>query len=112
MKTSRQMKRALILMSCLVGMSMIQAQNTLFTLLKSKDTGIDFKNEIVDTKEHNILIYSNYYGGAGVGVGDFNRDGRDDLAAIVSGSSEVAIYLANTNNGFALSPNPTARMNA
>lgn len=73
------MKRALILMSCLAGMSMMQAQNTLFTLLKSKDTGIDFKNEIVDTKEHNILIYSNYYGGAGVGVGDFNRDGRPDL---------------------------------
>ncbi len=73
------MKRALIFMSCLVGLSMMRAQSTLFTLLKPKDTGIEFKNEIVDTKEHNILIYSNYYGGAGVGVGDFNRDGRPDL---------------------------------
>ena len=66
-------------MSCLVGMSLLHAQSTLFTLLKSKDTGIDFNNKIVDTQEHNILIYSNYYGGAGVGVGDFNRDGKPDL---------------------------------
>ena len=58
---------------------MVWAQSALFTLLKSKDTGIEFKNEVVDAKEHNNLIYSNYYGGAGVGVGDFNRDGRPDI---------------------------------
>ena len=73
------MKRVLIFVSCLLGISMVWAQSALFTLLKSKDTGIEFKNEVVDAKEHNILIYSNYYGGAGVGVGDFNRDGRPDI---------------------------------
>ncbi len=73
------MRRALIFVSCFIGMSILRAQSTLFTLLESNETGITFNNEIVDTKEHNILIYSNYYGGAGVGVGDFNRDGRPDL---------------------------------
>ena len=56
-----------------------QNDQKLFTRLKSKDTKVTFENTIVDKKEHNILIYSNYYGGAGVGVGDFNKDGLADL---------------------------------
>ena len=55
------------------------ASGTLFTLLDQEHSGIDFENTLVDTKEHNILIYSNYYGGAGVGVGDFNKDGLTDI---------------------------------
>ncbi len=56
-----------------------QHNQPLFTLLKSETTGITFENTLVDTKEHNILIYSNYYGGAGVGVGDFDNDGLQDI---------------------------------
>lgn len=51
----------------------------LFTLLDSSHTGVDFENTIEDTKESNILLYANYYGGAGVGVGDFNNDGLQDV---------------------------------
>ncbi len=50
-----------------------------FTLLKATQTGIDFNNKIQDNKESNILLYANFYGGAGVGVGDFNNDGLQDL---------------------------------
>ena len=50
-----------------------------FTLLSPRESGIDFNNKIKDTKNRNILIYSNFYGGAGVGVGDFNNDGLQDL---------------------------------
>ena len=53
--------------------------NELFTLLSSGETGINFKNTIYDTKESNILIYSNYYGGAGVAIGDLNNDGLQDI---------------------------------
>lgn len=56
-----------------------QDNKPLFSLLGSETTGITFENTLVDTKEHNILIYSNYYGGAGVGVGDFNNDGLQDI---------------------------------
>ena len=50
-----------------------------FTQLPGKKTGIRFKNVLKDLPAHNILVYSNYYGGAGVGVGDFNKDGLPDL---------------------------------
>lgn len=50
-----------------------------FTLLQSSETGIDFSNTIKDTKEANILLYNNFYGGAGVGTGDFNNDGLPDI---------------------------------
>lgn len=59
--------------------SFCEAQEKLFELVPSSNTNIKFNNKIVDTKEANILIYSNFYGGAGVGVGDFNKDGLQDL---------------------------------
>ncbi len=51
----------------------------LFTLLDPNQTNIRFNNEVYDTRDHSILIYSNYYGGAGVGVGDINNDGLQDI---------------------------------
>ena len=55
------------------------AQQTGFQLLSAKASGIQFENTVTDEVEHNILIYSNYYGGAGVGVADFNQDGLQDI---------------------------------
>jgi len=51
----------------------------LFTLLHPDYTQVRFNNVIKDTKEANITIYSNYYGGAGVGIADINNDGLQDL---------------------------------
>lgn len=56
-----------------------KATPKLFTLLSSNDTGIDFNNIIKDDKDKNIFAYANFYGGAGVGVGDFNNDGLQDI---------------------------------
>ncbi|MBG6130304.1 hypothetical protein IWQ47_001613 [Aquimarina sp. EL_43] len=50
-----------------------------FSILDSSHSGVTFSNTIKDTKERNILKYANFYGGAGVGVGDFNNDGLQDL---------------------------------
>ncbi|WP_020528986.1 VCBS repeat-containing protein [Flexithrix dorotheae] len=54
-------------------------EGKLFKLVSPKHSGISFSNDIIDTRAHSILIYSNYYGGAGVGIGDINNDGLPDL---------------------------------
>ncbi|RMG75588.1 MAG: hypothetical protein D6722_00740, partial [Bacteroidetes bacterium] len=66
------------LLLCL-GTGLLTAQTTRFSRLSQQASGIDFVNQLEDTPEHNILIYSNYYGGAGVGIGDLNNDGLPDL---------------------------------
>lgn len=52
---------------------------TLFTLLGSEDTGIDFINEVVNQKKFNIFKYRNFYNGGGVAIGDINNDGLPDI---------------------------------
>jgi len=46
---------------------------------KLEDTGIDFENKVVDTKDFNIFTYRNFYNGGGVAVGDINNDGLPDV---------------------------------
>lgn len=57
----------------------IRAQNTLFELIDAKDSGIEFANTIEDSDESNILIYEQFYSGAGVAVGDLNNDGLPEI---------------------------------
>jgi len=56
-----------------------QTNQTLFTKLNSSHTNIHFNNKLKDTKEASIMQYSNYYGGGGVGIGDINNDGLQDI---------------------------------
>ena len=56
-----------------------QDQQTLFRKLDPKKSHILFNNELRDTRDANIMIYSNFYGGAGVGIGDINNDGLQDI---------------------------------
>jgi len=59
--------------------SIFSQNKKLFTLLPSDKTEINFNNKIKDDSKKNILLYANFYGGAGVGVGDFNNDGLEDI---------------------------------
>jgi hypothetical protein len=52
-------------------------EKNLFSLMN--DTGIQFSNEVRDTKELNILNYRNFYNGGGVAIGDINNDGFADV---------------------------------
>ena len=63
----------------IVFFNITMAQDKVFELMSSDYTGIHFNNQIQDQKDHNILLYANYYGGAGVGIADFDNDGFQDV---------------------------------
>jgi len=51
----------------------------LFDLLPPEKTGVIFNNIIEETDSFNILFDEYIYNGGGVGIGDFNNDGFQDL---------------------------------
>lgn len=53
--------------------------NPLFTLLSEKQTGVNYLNNITEDDSLNVLRYEYLYNGAGVGVADFNNDGKPDI---------------------------------
>src|SRR5580700_10570843 len=71
-------------------------KDTLFQLLPSSETGIDFNNKVEDTKEFNIFKYRNFYNGAGVAIGDVNNDGKPDIF-FTSNEHENKLYLNKGN---------------
>lgn len=56
-----------------------EKQETLFTLLPSTETGVDFINHVENQKNFNIFKYRNFYNGGGVAIGDINNDGLSDI---------------------------------
>jgi hypothetical protein len=59
--------------------SKTENNSTLFELLSSEKTKIDFINNITYSNEFNIYTYRNFYNGGGVGLGDVNNDGLLDI---------------------------------
>lgn len=54
-------------------------KKTLFEKIPSSRSGIYFNNEIVENDSINPLDVVNIYNGGGVGIGDFNNDGLQDI---------------------------------
>jgi hypothetical protein len=54
-------------------------ERQLFTLLPASQTGIHFNNKITETDSMNPMNHINIYNGGGVGIGDFNGDGLQDI---------------------------------
>jgi hypothetical protein len=52
---------------------------TLFQKIDSSHSGIKFNNLIVENDSINPLDMLNIYNGGGVGIGDFNKDGKQDI---------------------------------
>ena len=65
---------------CILILALVSCkEKTLFTLLSSSHTGIYFNNAIVESDSMNPLNHVNIYNGGGVGIGDFNSDGLQDI---------------------------------
>src|SRR5580658_1902483 len=52
---------------------------TLFQKISSDHSGIHFNNLIVENDSINPMDLTNIYNGGGVGIGDFDRDGKPDI---------------------------------
>lgn len=70
-----------VLFFLFLGFFTISCKNnrTLFRQLPSTQTGIDFDNKIVENDSINPIDVTNIYNGGGVGIGDFNNDGLQDI---------------------------------
>src|SRR5882757_1992238 len=53
--------------------------NALFALLPPERTHIDFRNTLTEGLNTNVLVYEYFYNGGGVGIGDMNGDGLQDI---------------------------------
>jgi len=54
-------------------------KHTLFEKVSSSHSGIYFNNAIVENDSINPMDVVNIYNGGGVGIGDFNNDGLQDV---------------------------------
>lgn len=77
----------------------LQAQTQLFSLLPADSTGVQFVNEIMDSKHLNVVSYEYFYNGAGVSAGDVNNDGLCDLY-FTSNVGDCKLYINQGNLKF------------
>ncbi len=54
-------------------------RKSLFEAIPSDHSGVHFNNLIVENDSVNPMDLTNIYNGGGIGIGDFNRDGRPDI---------------------------------
>src|SRR6185436_3934371 len=69
-----------------------QDKNAMFEVLGDDQTGLHFVNKLNATQEFNMFDYMYFYNGAGVGAGDFNKDGLIDLF-FASNQGENKLFL-------------------
>src|SRR6186997_2077987 len=70
-----------------------------FTLMSSKNTGINFSNDVVYTEEFNPYTFRNFFNGGGVAVGDINNDSLPDIF-FCSNQHSNKLYLNKGNFRF------------
>ena len=88
------MKNLLLILSTILLFSC--SYSTKFRLLPASQTGIDFTNTITETDSFHVMSYEYIYNGAGVGIGDLNNDGLQDV--IFAGNQVSSRVYLNEGN--------------
>lgn len=74
------MKKLCYTFFCFTLLGLFSCKNkTLFEQISSSHSGIDFNNRITESDSINPMNTVNIYNGGGVGIGDFNNDGLQDI---------------------------------
>ena len=86
----------IVFLFCLIYLVSCREQHVddafLFEEIPSSKTHVNFENKVKDEESFNILKYLYFYNGGGVGIGDINNDGLDDIY-FTSNSGEDRLYL-------------------
>lgn len=77
----------------------VDTDATLFKLLDSETTNVDFVNKLDFKGKFNIYTYRNFYNGGGVGLADINSDGMLDIY-FISNMGDNRLYLNKGNFEF------------
>jgi hypothetical protein len=72
---------------------------SIFKLLPSSSTGLDFNNRIITDSKFNVIYYIYIYNGGGTAAGDVNLDGKPDLY-FAGNMVSSRLYLNNGNLRF------------
>ena len=67
-------------------------EDPLFIEIDPAESGIHFSNRIYESDSFNILEFEYIYNGGGIGLGDFNNDGLEDIFA-AGNMRDNALYL-------------------
>ena len=93
--SSRRLKFITLLLLILISAS-CSHKTALLEQIKSSHSGIHFSNTIVENDTINQLDNGNIFNGGGVGIGDFNNDGLQDIFFTSSlGSSKLYLNKGN-----------------
>lgn len=86
----------LLLIFSILCLSIKGQTKKLFSSLPASETGVTFRNDIIETGDVFYFKYEHLYNGSGVAVGDINNDGLPDLYfASTLGRNKLYLNLGN-----------------
>jgi enediyne biosynthesis protein E4 len=77
----------------------LRAEKPLMQLMSPGETGVDFKNQILEDEMHNVIRNINFYNGGGVAVADINNDNLPDIYFVCT-NGKNKLYLNQGNFKF------------